>query len=97
MKKIIISLMCVANVTCLAMNEKTRFRDIPRLLSRHVAAQERLADANELSTLSSALVACIAIEEHNRSYSTRRKFDVPDCYEINKRWYDQVKKNQNNS
>ena len=58
MKKIIVVLLCVANVTCLAMNKLEKDKAKLALLERSTVAQERKADALEFLAISRIAVEC---------------------------------------
>lgn len=97
MKKIIVALLCVAQMSCFGMEEKNnqpRFRDIPRFLSsiadsqkRQADTQERQADAAELQAVSIAWDACRKC--HGSGYS--------ECVALKKQYSELIIKHQNNS
>ena len=77
MKKIIVALLCVANVTCLAMNNNN---------------EQRKVDALELLAASHAMQTCLQIKEHNSRPHVVIEYDQPSCLLLSTKFTELVKK-----
>lgn len=106
MKKIIVALLCVAHVTCLAMNKLEKDKAKIALLERQAKAQERQADALELFAISRIAVECGKVWAWTdggmlvpkaKSYYGGGFAEKLNCEKVLTQYHELLNKNNNNS